>query len=289
MTSPPRSDSPITLATLICERDAAMAAITLPRLQANCRDAGSFTIFEDGSLTERSAGLLLEKLQNARLVRRKELDETVAGTLAQRPNSRAYWKDHPLALKLLGIPVALKFDFFYFDSDILIIKPVSLRPLYVKSETAFVFMQDIADGYSGRSIDLKFRHGLRPLSCLNAGIMAVPASGHDPDFIEWFLGVPHFRNFPFLLEQTCWSVMPRGRPVEYIDPRLIWCADGQREADADTAGIHYIQHTKSRIGADAGKFEDRPGRVPVVLTSVVAPELGLWRMARNFTRRLVQR
>ena len=91
MNSPPRSDSPITLATLICERDAAMAAITLPRLQANCRDASSFTIFEDGSLTERSAHHILGKLQNARLIRRKELDETVAESLSRRPNSRKYW------------------------------------------------------------------------------------------------------------------------------------------------------------------------------------------------------
>ena len=289
MHSPSDSASPVPLAALICERDATMAGITLPRLQSNVRDGGTFTIFEDGSLTEKSAETILSKLRNVRLIRRRELDEQVAESLRHRPNSRRYWTESPLALKLLGIPATLKFDFFFFDSDILTTKPFLLRPLAAKSATTFVFMQDIADGYSGRSVDLIFRHGLKPRSRLNSGIMAMPATGYDPDFIEWFLGVPEFRNFPFLLEQTCWSVMPRRHPVEYVDPRLIWCADDRREADGQTMGIHYIQHTKSRLAGDAERFPDRPDLSAVELTSIVAPKFGVLRMARNFTHRLFRR
>jgi hypothetical protein len=277
----------VPLATLICERDAAMAQITLPRLMRFCRDADSITIFEDGSLTDESRSRLLASIPNAHLVTRTDLDEMADDFLAGLPNSRAHWREHPLALKLLGLPHALDCNFVFLDADILFVRPFHLHHVFDLRQSQFVFMKDLSDGYSARSVDLRFRHGLRPVSRLNSGIMAIPKDGYDPDFIEWFLGVPEFRQFTHLLEQTCWSVMARSHRIGYVDDRKVWCADRRRKITTTTIGVHYIYDTKPLLQTDAESY-DFPDQEPEDLTVIPAPSLTIGRMAFNGLRRVLR-
>lgn len=279
LTAKPLFAEMVTIATLICERDAAMAAISLPRICGLCAEAQSLVIFEDGSLREESAARLLALLPLARIVRRDELDAFANEHLARRPNSLAHHHEHPLALKLVAIPAFLAGDFVFFDVDILLFERFSLAKIRSEQTTSCIFMRDVADGYSARSIDLVFKHRLRTYSRLNSGIIALPSGAYDPDFIEWFLGVPEFRNFPHLLEQTCWAVMPRKIPVRYIDPGQIWCAQNSRRRDDKTVGTHFIFQTKKQLFEAAQ--QPFGTKAAVELTTVAASVLTPMRMLRN--------
>lgn len=272
---------PIQLASLVCERDVALARECLGSFVRHCAEPLEITFFEDGSLSERGRESLRAAFREAAFVSRIDLDARAHKLLRSRPECRQHRAVNPTMLKILDIPEYFAGRRFLFcDSDVLFLRPFTLDEY--RRAGGFVFMQDRKEAYSARIHHLVLKHRLPMPSRLNSGLMSIPPGRFDPDFVEWFLGHEDFCAFPQVVEQTAWAAMTRNIGVRYFDPAQVLCASVETKRTSDTVAIHFPSHFKNQLP----KFrEEQPTYVePVDLRLVKPSSLGVRAMLTNAWR-----
>jgi hypothetical protein len=274
---------PIRLASLVCERDVALACECLGSFAKHCAEQLEMTLFEDGSLSERGRDSLRAAFPRAELIGRAELDARTEPLLRDRDQCRKHRAVNATMLKILDIPAYFAgAPFLFCDSDVLFLRAFSLGELRRRAGDHFVFMQDRKEAYSARIFHLVLKHRLRMPSRLNSGLMSIPPGRFDPDFVEWFLGQDDFCAFPQVVEQTAWAGMTRNQRVLFFDPAQVVCASVETRRRAKTVAIHFPSHFKSQLAQfrdaqpDAGE--------PVDLRLVRPRGLGLRALLVNACR-----
>jgi hypothetical protein len=249
MTSP----DPLLLVSLVCERDVPLALECLASFKDLCGQRVRLHFFEDGTLSETSAGLLLAAFPAATLTSRSELDARAEDLLRGRPHCREHRSTNPTMLKIIDLPAWFVGESFLFcDCDVLFLRPFSLEAYREKAPRNFVFMRDRKEAYSARILRLALDRRLRMPSRLNSGLMSIPPGRHDLDFLEWFLAQRDFCLFPQVLEQTAWAAMTHHRDVLFFDPAQVVCASVQTRRTPETVAIHFPSRFKEQIPAYRG-------------------------------------
>jgi hypothetical protein len=242
----------IPVATLVCKRHMEMAIRCLGSFLRYCRSPVGVHVFEDGSLEESDRAKLMDAFPSARLYAREGRDLEFEAVLDSKPNCRRHRARNPMMLKLLDVPLTIGRPYFYCDTDVLFLKAFSLEGVRARLDTDFVFMRDIRQGYSAGLRQFVFHPGLKILSQVNAGVMAVPFGRYDLDFVEWFLGHEPFHVFGDVIEQSCWATMPNGKGAALVDGSQLICFGRTAKVSPETIGIHFIGSTKTQMG---GYFE----------------------------------
>jgi hypothetical protein len=275
--------TPIRLATLVCERDAALARECIGSFVQHCAEPLAVNFFEDGSLSEAGRESLRAAFPAAEFIARDELEVRTEPLLRNRAECRKHRAGNATMLKILDIPAFFEgTPFLFCDSDVLVLRAFSLGAYRSHAGDHFVFMQDRKEAYSARIFHLVLKHRLAMPSRLNSGLMSIPPGRFDPDFVEWFLRQPDFCAFPQVVEQTAWAGMTRNERVRFFDPAQIVCASTHTVPTSETVAIHFPSHFKSQLPEFRG--HEPQGREPVDLRLVRPQPLGVGALVANAWR-----
>jgi hypothetical protein len=281
--------TPDVVHTLTCQRDLKMSLTCLRTLRLALPSEKKIVIHDDGSLSDADFAGLCEAIPNSAAIPRRSIDERVETKLARYPRCRAFRNEHAFSCKLLDVPLSAGSDeVFYCDSDILFIR----RPRrWIPPDRGPVFSQDPTDGYSGSLWKLRYVLGLKLPSRLNAGILFIPMSIHDLDFVEWFLGQEAARVVPWLIEQTCWGGLLRGRPTWMFHPdELCGGPPAPGPAEKEAVAIHFMSRARGRLPEFAAKTE-ACDRLPEAdgFRFIKSETMGVRRIVMRPVRRLAEK
>jgi hypothetical protein len=275
--------APIRFATLVCERDVALARECIGSFVQHCTDPLAMSFFDDGTLTEAGRDSLRAAFPGAAFIRRAELDARAEPLLQGRAECRKHRAVNATMLKILDLPAYFAgAPFLFCDSDVLFLRAFSLGSYRQRAGDHFVFMRDRKEAYSARTFHLVLKPRLPMPSRLNSGLMSIPPGRFDPDFVEWFLGQPDFCAFPQVVEQTAWAGMTRNERVLFFDPAQIVCASTYTRRTEETVAIHFPSHFKSQLPEFRG--QQSAANEPVDLRLVRPRRLGLGALITNAWR-----
>ena len=137
------TDAPVTVATLVGHRDAAMAVICLGSLVDCCRQPLRFRVHDDGSLDAADKAQLAARLGAVEFMDRAAADAAMASRLAKYPFCQRMRARHILGLKLFDVPLLSgQKEIAFCDSDILFLRPFDGLFTWPDDETGCLFMQD---------------------------------------------------------------------------------------------------------------------------------------------------
>jgi hypothetical protein len=240
-----------TLHTLVCRRDLAMSKICLSRLGVVWPERWRMAFWGDESMGDGEWAELREAFPDALFLPRAAVRDRIEAGLAAHPVSLAYYRTHPFATKLLGMPLLYPEGFHYSDGDILVLRKMAAwwpeHALPVVLDEPHV------------ALSSQFKHWATHLRVplakrVNAGMMRVPAGIWDLDRVEWFLtrSAP-VRNLG-VLEQTAWAFLLAGREHVRFDQRTVWCYFAGLPKRGESAAVHFIGGHKTEFG----RFKDLP-------------------------------
>ena len=274
---PAKRKSPLNLVTLICKAHIPMALKCLSSLMECCQFEKRLVVYEDGTLSDEDVTLMEERFPGCILVRREEVDDKVARYLTSAPNCRKHRAKNATMLKVIDIPITMTEPFLFWDCDILFFRKFTLGAFTALGRDTFVFMRDAKIAYSGRPYKLAFKHRLPMPERLNSGVMSIPLHRYDFEYVEWFLGVEDFVEFPSVVEQTIWAAMTQNRDVTFVDPGQVYNAIGEFGVTDETVAIHFPSYYKERLEKNyekAGNLRavsspselrfNRPGKLGIV-------------------------
>jgi len=238
--------------TLIGHQQVAVGLKCLPSLLRFSAEPITPVIHDDGTLNSEDCDKLVAALPEAIIVRRDEADSLVEPLLARYPKCREYRRQHPLALKLLDMPLLEPNDLAYCDSDVLFLRPYKQLFQWSSTDASAIFMQDIQNAYSLWPWHIYPLGKIRVPRRVNTGLIFFRAAGYDPEFIEWLLGQKQlervFNKRTHWIEQTCWAALGwrvgcyvwSRRQFVIANPQMI----GLTKA---TVGIHFVAACRSKL------------------------------------------
>ena len=239
---------PATIRSLVCHRDVEMAVACLGSLLRFSRDPLRLVLHEDGSLTDADVARLSERLPVAGLIRRRDADDEMDDRLGRHPRARRYRYRHPLALKLLDVPLLSDGDMAFCDTDVLFVRPFRDLLRWPDPITSIMFMADGREAYSVRPWELMGRDRVHLVSRVNSGLIAMRARAYDLDFVEWCLGRFDSPRLMMWMEQTCWSAIGCRAACRLWDESQIAVMRPRLNVD-DNIAVHFTSRVRSFLPA----------------------------------------
>ena len=242
---------PLPVVWLLGHRQVALAARSLASFARCCRDPFALHLFSDGSLTaadvtrlRRACGIAFDVHSSADVARERER------VLASRPNLRRYYQSHPLAKKLVDLPLCLHGPKVLCDTDVIFRRPFA--GLDHRGERwQLIYMLDHRDAYSIRWRDRAWGRQWIPLPArMNTGLLFLDLGAEPPwDLFEDLLGRAGFDYFPQLAEQTCWAALA-GRPETRAaawDEAQVRVPTSPASFDAGVVAFHFTSDRRSLL------------------------------------------
>lgn len=238
--------------TLIGHQQVAVGLKCLASLLHFSSDSLSLLIHDDGTLTGDDQHLLISRLPGSRILSRAEADSLVQPLLTRYPKCMAYRQHHPLALKLIDMPLLEAADLAYCDSDVFFLRPYARLFAWPEEKTSAVFMQDNQEAYSLRPWHMYPIGKIRVPRRVNSGLILFRTSSYDLDFIEWMLGHQPldevFKKRRHWIEQTCWAALGWRVGCHVWSARqLIIASQAMAGLSQETIGIHFVAAYRSRL------------------------------------------
>lgn len=251
----------------------------------------SLVIHDDGTLTTEDRETLVAHFPGSAIVSREEADAIVQPLLDRYPHCRAYRERHPLALKLLDIPLLASDELAYCDSDILFLRRFTRMFEWVGDGASAIFMRDAQEAYSLRPWHIFPFGKIRIAGHINSGLIFLRTSKYDLDFVEWFLGRPElvevFRKRPHWIEQTCWATLGwRAGCRVWSSAQLMIANPRMNGLSRDTVGIHFVAAYRGKLQGFSENNGDENGE-PVAIRSGKAGPVSLIGMMVDEVRRRV--
>jgi hypothetical protein len=285
-----RGQEPLVVSTLLGHAHVEMALLCLGSLLRLTACPLRLRVHDDGSLTAGDGERLAAGLGEPEIVRRRDADARLGDLLAAHPAARAFRAAHPLALKLLDVPLLAAGDeLAYCDSDVLFLRP--FRGLFrLPPAAGALFMYDPQQAYSVRSWQLLAEPRLRLAGHVNTGILAFRRRHFDLDLAEWFLARPQYRFAPVWVEQTCWALLAQGAGCRLLDPAAAAIPVPGREPAAGLVALHFVSPVRGLLGPFAGRLAERgAGAAAVEVRTFAAPRLTVAALAASELRRRLRR
>jgi len=261
------------LHSLACHSAVEMAVHGFASL-ARCSDQPlHFVVHDDGSLTPEDCGRLRTALGEVTIVDRRTADAAVDERLARHPLCREYRQSHPLALKLLDIPMLAGDDVAICDTDLFAFAPFAGLFEFPAADVGGVFMPDTQNAYSMRPWHL-MASGIALPSRVNTGLMLFRQARYDLDFIEWFLARQFnvYRRLPGWLEQTCWAALAhRGRCFLYDAAQVRVIRNGSCFDDGDLLIGHFTADVRGLWARTEPRSSTRITRVRTTPATTLSP------------------
>jgi hypothetical protein len=254
-------------------------------------DPISLVIHDDGTLTIEDRETLRGALPGSAIVSRVDADASVQPLLERYPHCREYRERHPLALKLLDIPLLARYELAYCDSDILFLKRFTRLFEWADDDSSPIFMRDVQDAYSLRPWHIFPFGKIGIAQRINSGLIFYRTSNYDLDFVEWFLGRPElaavFRKRQHSIEQTCWAALGWRAGCRVWDSSQLMLANPEmRGLSADTVGIHFVASYRGKLEEFPQPNGDASGH-PVEIRSSKAGQISLLGMLMDEVKRRV--
>jgi len=290
------SQTPKTVASLVCHAHVEMALACLGSLLGRSGDALCLRIHDDGSLTDADRAQLEGGLPGSVVVSPAEADEVVLARLAAYPECRAFRKRSVLARKLFDVPLLSTGPFVFCDSDVWWFRPFEGLAEFPDASTQVVFMRDNQEAYSLRPWDLLGRHAVRVPSRVNTGLILAKPGVLDLDFLEWLLGLhlPSFERFPLWAEQTCWAALGRRAGCRIWDPGQVRVVRDATSLNPSLVAGHFTSEVRSLLPSPGGSSSAGASPPSVKLRTIPSKPLGglgltLSQVRRFFRTRFLHR
>ena len=224
-----------------------MSLLTIPRILNFLEPGQQFVVVDDGSLTGDSIARLADLSSSLKVITPEERNDRISQAIANKPNCRKHRAEVPLFFKLIDIPLLAAHEsprFTFTDCDIIYLK--GCYPFFKQHRNTYLRTDAI-------KLSFKLRHGLLkygwdiPLR-FNSGYFSYDTADFDLDFIEYYLGLPDIRHFPYLMEQTGWALLfgKCGRAFSPAVDQFI-CREGFSGPREDKLAIHLIGGLKAKI------------------------------------------
>jgi hypothetical protein len=211
----------------------------------------SLVIHDDGTLNPQDQELLLSTLDGAIILSKTEADSMVDPFLTHHPNCRAYRRNHPLALKLIDMPLIEQDSLAYCDSDILFLKSFVELFSWPDEHRPAIFMQDLREPYALRPWHVYPMGDILVPRKVNTGLIYFRTSKFDLDFVEWFLGHQRLREIfikrTWWIEQTCWAALGWQVGCRMWEPRQLLLAGPTMKMTRDVVGIHFVATYRNQL------------------------------------------
>jgi len=238
--------------TLIGHNQVEVGLRCLPSLIHFSSEPVKLLLHDDGTLTDDDCEKLIARLSGADILSRDEADATVVPLLKRHPKCRAYRQRHPLALKLIDMPLIQSEELAYCDSDVLFLKPHMGLFSMPEPKTAAIFMQDIQDAYSLRPWHIYPMGKVRVPRRVNAGLILFKSSAYDLDFVEWMLNREQlsevFQKRPHWIEQTCWAALGwRVGCRVWSERQIIIATPSMKDFSDETVAIHFVAACRGKL------------------------------------------
>jgi len=245
MYNPAMSKAPVLVSTLLSHAHLEMGLACLGSLLAGSAEPLRLRVHDDGSLSAEDLDRLAAGLQEPEVIPRATADERMADLLANRPASRAFRRENPLALKLLDVPLlADAGGLAYCDSDVLFLRPFSGLYTWPGPKVGAVAMADDQNAYSLRSWQLLLDRRLRLPCRVNTGILYFRMTLYDLDLVEWFLSRPEYRRTSVWVEQTCWALLAGTAECRLLDSRQVLIPRQGGEPPSGAVALHFVSSVR---------------------------------------------
>ena len=274
--------APVTVATLVGHRDAAMAVTCLGSLRDGCRQPLRFRVHDDGSLTASDKAQLSARLGAVEFVDRREADAEMAARLAKYPFCRQMRERHILGLKLFDVPLLCgEKEIAFCDSDILFLRPFEGLFAWPDDRTGCLFMQDWQEAYAVRPWHLLPGSGLRLPRQFNSGLFFLRTDCYDLAVIEELLARDYavFQRLAQWLEQTCWGQLALRAGGRFWSRRQICAVRFPEMLTDELVAGHFTSSVRGLLPMAQEKV--RLDRAPVRITTEAMARLGAWRLGRE--------
>jgi hypothetical protein len=275
--------------TLIGHKQVRVGLRCLASLLRFSSDPIGLVIHDDGTLTTEDRDTLVGDLPGSAIVSREEADAAVQPLLERYPKCRAYREGHPLALKLLDIPLLTAQELAYCDSDILFLRRFTRMFEWAGDGASAIFMRDAQEAYSLRPWHIFPFGKIRVPGHINSGLIFYQTAKYDLDFVEWFLGRPElagvFRKRPHWIEQTCWATLGwRAGCRVWSSAQLMIANPKMSGLSRDTVGIHFVAAYRGKLQEFTRHEGDQVGDA-VAIQSLKAGGISLVGMLLDDLRR----
>ena len=275
--------------TLTCKRDLPVATMCLHSLQTALPQQWHLAVFDDGTLTEDDYSTLGKRLDPHRThyLALSNRAGAISAALQAFPRCQRFRKSHPLAQKLLDVPILADGPFIFCDCDILFFRRIPHS--FLESRTPF-FCQEEEDGYSCPPWKLRFKHNYLLTSGLNSGFLRASKATVPLEQVEMLLANADLTANIGLFEQTAWAILFRDAEHKMICPKNLICTKRRPlTPDSDTLAIHFMYHLKPRVAhyyeAAMASLRTQPALTPRLKEPIPLSSLRvLWKRAtRRFT------
>jgi hypothetical protein len=243
--------SALSVSTLLCHRDMAMGLRCFRSLDGYSDKPIEFVVHDDGSLSAEDRELLLDPgrsgIRVARIVPRREADETIGAKLAAYPYCAALRKRQAYGLKLFDVPFLSEEPVVrYMDSDVLFFRPIC-GLFAMREDQDCIFMQDCLNAYALRPWHLLGR-GMALPQKINSGLFALRPKVMDLDRTEWLLAkdLPVFHKLPWF-EQTCWAWLSTQHRGFVWDVAQIGVVEASTVFDEGLVAAHFVTPSRGRL------------------------------------------
>jgi hypothetical protein len=250
--------------TLLCRRDLDMALVCLGRLEQAWLAPVRLEILDDGTLGTEDWERLRSAFPTAGFHPRREIRERVETGLAHHPACLGYYRNEPLANKLLAVPLIAGGAFRYIDCDILFRRPCpglwSEDDIPVCLDEPGVYLSNTLPGWLHRSrVPLAVR--------LNSGLLDIPSGLFDLDRLEWFLARANPAPYMNLLEQTAWASLFATRPHRRVGTATVWSNAAPFPGLIEAPAVHFLGTHKTSFSRFASvPFAPGGNETPVRLS-----------------------
>jgi hypothetical protein len=265
--------SPLIVHSLICHKHVDMA---LPCLSSfyRCSDRPvDLRLHDDGSLMPEDAARLKAAFPTVRIVGREESDQLAAEGLRALPKCLEFRGVTAMAYKLFDPFLVGREPFLLLDTDILFFNAFENLCDESPGGPALTYMEDVKYSYAMMPLESLWRHELRPIHRLNAGMLFVRAGQIDLGYIEYVL-----RKYPYLVpiggvtEQTMWGLLGSKCGARKWNPRQVSIVTDSFQPGADQVAGHFVTPVRHRLGEfSAGSANGSPGRRVRVQTEQGTP------------------
>lgn len=272
---------PVTVATLVGHRDAAMAVTCLGSLVDCCRQPLRFRVHDDGSLDASDKAQLAARLGEVEFMERGTADAEMAVRLAKYPACREMREHHILGLKLFDVPLLCgEKEIAFCDSDILFLRPFENLFAWPDDRTGCLFMQDWQEAQAIRPWHLLPGSGIRLPLRFNSGLFFLRQSRYDLAVIEELLARDYavFQRLPQWLEQTCWGQLAMRAGGRFWNSRQICAVRFPETLTDELVAGHFTSSVRGLLPKVQGKVRlDLP---PVMVSTEAMTPLSAWRLGR---------
>ena len=283
------SRTPVTVATLVGHRDAAMAVTCLGSLVDCCRQPLRFRIHDDGSLTADDRAQIAVRLGATVFIDRVQADAQMAVRLAKYPFCRKLRDRQILGLKLFDVPLmAVDDEIAFCDSDILFLRPCSDLFTFPDEQTGCLFMPDWQEAYAVRPWNLLPGSAVRLPRKLNSGLFFLRRRCYDLDVLESLIAreLPAFHQLPQWIEQTCWGHLAIRCGGRFWSERQIRVVQSGASLDDHLVAAHFTSPVRGFLPAAQQRIDLTRPAVSVVTEPM--RRLGAARLAANTLGRFLR-